>query len=311
MFGLDAADARVERYSQLVTNLRSPNHGDFRAEVEFLAALERGRIPHEPYEPRTRQLAAAPGSGLGNPDFRACFDAWITLDVKHLRMTPRAVDALERIFTVLAGADRKTPIDLSVEFLPRYTEIERSVDAARFNEFCIALNRSARDKAAQMRAEGILEQVVDDVLRLRLLDPSYAYPGPTIEHPDDARRATKHMDEAAAQIAPDCGLPVLVPDLTIGASDLLSVAASWLPNAPDHILGVVVIHDLLTRQLEIPPRIPSIIWRQGVRGAAGRVQTKVRSSRMWRRLYAGLNLRRMQLAGWRATAARARQASAS
>jgi hypothetical protein len=282
MFGLDAADARVERYSQLLTNLRSPNHGDFRAEVEFLAALERGRIPHAPYEPRTRELAAAPGSGLGNPDFRALFDTWITLDVKHLRMTPRAVEAMERFFTVIAGPDRRTPIDLSVEFLPRFTEIERAVDAERFTQFCVELNRAARARADQMRERCIQEDVVEGVLRLRLLDPSYAYPGPTIEHPDDARRATKHMDEAATQIAPDYGLPVLVPDRTIAADHLLSVAERWLPTAPDHILGVVVVHDLEVSGFEIflasprssgvvvhaaPQHAFSGVYAQAVRGA--------------------------------------------
>jgi hypothetical protein len=299
LFGLDAADARVERYTALVANLRSPHHADFRAEVEFLAGLERGRIPHEPYEPRARNIVSIPGTRQGNPDFRARFGAWVTLDVKHMRMAQRAVDALERIHTVLHGPNMSSPIGLSVEFLPRFTDMERSVDSRRFAEFCVELNRSACAKAAQMRADRLPECVVDDVLRLRLLDPSFAYPGPTIEHPDDARRATHRLDEGAEQVAPDLGFVVLVPDLTINAGHLLAVAREWLRGPADHVLGVVVIHDVHFEHLGVAMRMPSIVWRNGVRGAAARVQRDVRGSRSWRRFYMGLNARRWQLALWR------------
>jgi hypothetical protein len=299
-FALDLLDGRVDQFPELVESLRSPNHFDHRATVEVVAGLARAGIAHT-VEPWAASVSANPGRHP-NPDLLVDFGVNLPWEVKRLHMSQRAGRALQRFQTVLHGSDltKPTPIGLATEFLPLFTALERSVECeARFNQFCAVLNLRARQRAEHMRRWNIQASTVGNVLRLHLRDPSECtYLGPTLEHPDDAQRANKPLDKASGQLDGRPGMIVLIPDATMGIRDLVDFVDQWLRGPDHHVLGVVIIHDIVLPGFGVLLRTPLVRWRAGLRGGSARTQRAVQRG-PWQRFFVGLNARRMQLESWR------------
>lgn len=299
-FALDLLDGRVDQFPELVASLREPNHFDHRATVEVVAGLARVGIAHT-VEPWAASVNAEPGRHP-NPDLLVDFGARLPWEVKRLHMSQRAVRALERFQTVLHGPNlsKPTPIGLAAEFLPLFTTLERGVEReARFDRFCAVLNLRARERAEHMRRFGIQESTVGNVLRLHLRDPSECtFFGPTLEHPDDAQRAKEPLDKASGQLDDRHGMIVLMPDATMDIGDLVDFVDLWLQGPDHHVLGVVIIHDVLAPGFDVLLRAPLVRWRLGLQGRAARTQRAVQRG-PWQRFFVGLNARRMQLESWR------------
>jgi len=299
-FALDLLDGRVDQFPELVASLREPNHFDHRATVEVVAGFARAGVDHT-VEPWASSVSAEPGR-YPNPDLLVDFGVRLPWEVKRLHMSQRAVRALERFQTVLHGSDRTkpTPIGLATEFLPLFTRLERGAEReARFDEFCATLNLRARQRAEHMRRLGIQESTVGNVLRLHLRDPSECtYFGPTLEHPDDAQRAKKPLDKASGQLGSRSGMIVLMPDATMDVGDLVDFVDQWLQGPDQHVLGVVIIHDVALPGFDVLLRAPFVRWRPGLQGRAARTQRAVQRG-PWRKFFVGLNARRMQLESWR------------
>jgi hypothetical protein len=297
-FALDVLDGRVEAFPTLVDSLQSADHFDHRATVEVVAGLARARIAYR-VEPWADRVSNAPGRHP-NPDLEVDFGERLPWEVKRLQMANRAVNAMHRWQVVLYGPKFNTPIGLATEFLPTFTRLERTVEReARLDLFCARLNMHACARAEEMRRDGIEQSIVGNVLRLHLQGlADCTYFGPCIYHPADAARAVDDLDGASGQLDSQLGMVVLVPDMTVDAADLARVADQWLRGPDAHVLGVVIVHDVVVPRMSVSLRCPSVVWREGLRGRAARVQRRVQRG-PWPRFFAGLNARRMQLETWR------------